>query len=55
VGVDGTPAATDFDTLEFKLQVKGERSRGADKDEGNLHRGTQHTNGLLFALIYIHS
>ena len=45
VGVDGKPAATDFDTIAFKLEVKCEKNSHAEKEESDPHRAFKHANG----------
>ena len=44
-GPDGKPAATDFDTLAFKLEVKCEKNPDAEVDENDPHRAFNHANG----------
>lgn len=46
VGGDGKPAATDFDTLAFKLEVKCEKNNHAEKEESDPHRAFKHANGI---------
>jgi len=48
VGADGKPAATDYDTLAFKLLVKCEKNTGAGEGEMNPHIAYKHANGILY-------
>jgi hypothetical protein len=55
VGADGKPAATDFDTLAFKLAVKCQKNLDADQDELDPHKIFRHANGAPYFRVSAHS
>jgi hypothetical protein len=51
---DGKPAATDYDTLAFKLEVKCEKNHHVGKEESDPHIAFKHANGIIHIFIHAH-